>query len=347
MKIIINILALLLLAGCQNQKSKKMQEEKNFSWSASVTSIKDYPIEVHTGYLATKKEFITAFRNNGIEKKGWQVEGTEGGAGGNQIPTLLSLTWLSYAEKKFWLLDEVSLPADKIQALFQEGFYNTDRVSTQPVHETYEHIVVAVAPGGVAVVFLTGNYHRVELARYQAKETAVEVDDFMPRPGLYKNTKEFLDDYYNDKEFIKPSLKEKIKKDGIPYGLWDTYRKRYNWRFDVQFYKEEDKLTDPLAIEYINGESVIFKLGDEEKFKNHALPKEATFYYKDHWNEATFNEAEIVAAFKKVTQGNPEAEVIIVAKVEFMYKGVILTVKCGDNEVLLKKVVVENGGYGR
>mgnify|MGYP003447374853 CR=1 FL=1 len=28
MKIIINILALLLLAGCQNQKSKKMQEEK-------------------------------------------------------------------------------------------------------------------------------------------------------------------------------------------------------------------------------------------------------------------------------------------------------------------------------
>ena len=204
MKIIINILALLLLAGCQNQKSKKMQEEKNFSWSASVTSIKDYPIEVHTGYLATKKEFITAFRNNGIEKKGWQVEGTEGGAGGNQIPTLLSLTWLSYAEKKFWLLDEVSLPADKIQALFQEGFYNTDRVSNQPVHETYEHIVVAVAPGGVAVVFLTGNYHRVELARYQAKETAVEVDDFMPRPGLYKNTKEFLDDYYNDKEFIKP-----------------------------------------------------------------------------------------------------------------------------------------------
>ena len=169
MKIIINILALLLLAGCQNQKSKKMQEEKNFSWSASVTSIKDYPIEVHTGYLATKKEFITAFRNNGIEKKGWQVEGTEGGAGGNQIPTLLSLTWLSYAEKKFWLLDEVSLPADKIQALFQEGFYNTDRVSNQPVHETYEHIVVAVAPGGVAVVFLTGNYHRVELARYQAK----------------------------------------------------------------------------------------------------------------------------------------------------------------------------------
>ena len=344
MKIIINILALLLLAGCQNQKSKKMQEEKNFSWSASVTSIKDYPIEVHTGYLATKKEFITAFRNNGIEKKGWQVEGTEGGAGGNQIPTLLSLTWLSYAEKKFWLLDEVSLPADKIQALFQEGFYNTDRVSNQPVHETYEHIVVAVAPGGVAVVFLTGNYHRVEVARFQAKETVVTPDEFYDNPDR-DNQQQFFD-WWFEHSVPKETL-AKIKNSGIPYGLWDTYRKRYNWRFDVQFYKEEDKLTDPLAIEYINGESVIFKLGDEEKFKNHALPKEATFYYKDHWNEATFNEAEIVAAFKKVTQGNPEAEVIIVAKVEFMYKGVILTVKCGDNEVLLKKVVVENGGYGR
>ncbi len=345
MKIIITILATLLLVACQqNQKLKKMQEETNFSWSASVTAIKGYPIQVHKGYLATKKEFITAFKNNGIEDDGWDVDGQEGGSGGNKIPTLLSLTWLSHAEKKFWLLDEVSLPADKIQALFQEGFYNTDRVSQQPVHETYEHIVVAVAPGGVAVVFLTGNYHRVEVARFQAKETVVTPDEFYDNPDR-DNQQQFFD-WWFEHSVPKETL-AKIKNSGIPYGLWDTYRKRYNWRFDVQFYKEEETLAKDMEVHYINGEQNDIKISDVQKIKNHTLPKMAVFCYKDHWNEATFDEAEIVAAFQKVTQNNPEAEVIIVAKVEFMYKGVILTVICGDKEVPLKKVVVENGGYGQ
>ena len=346
MKIIITLVLALFLVSCQqNTKTQKMQENNTFGWSSSVTAIKDYPIEVHTGYLATKKEFITAFQNNGIEDDGWDVDGQEGGSGGDKIPTLLSLTWVSYTEKKFWLLDEVALPADKILAKFQEGFFSEDPETQKPVHNTYKHIVVGVAPGGVAVVFLTGTYHRVEIARFQAVETFVEVDDFMPRPGLYKNTKEFLDDYYDDKEFIASTIKEKIKKDGIPFGLWDTYRKRYNWRFDVQFYKEDDKIKDALDIEYINGEENSINLNELQKFINHTLPKIAHIHYLKNWNVATFDEAEIVAAFKKVTQNNLEAEVTIVAKVQFMYKGVIFIVKCGDKEVLLEKVVVEHGGY--
>lgn len=87
------------------------------------------------------------------------------------------------------------------------------------------------------------------------------------------------------------------------------------------------------------------KLGDELKFMNHALPKEASFYYKTNWNEATFDEAEIISAFEKVTKNNPEAEVIIVAKVQFSYKGIDFTVKCDGKEVPLKKVKIQKGGY--
>ena len=119
------------------------------------------------------------------------------------------------------------------------------------------------------------NYNQLDVAKYllhsdklpfKADISFSDFDCLFNAYYLYKKGKTetfiYLNeqyDYLNDKEFIKPSLKEKIKKDGIPYGLWDTYRKRYNWRFDVQFYKEEDKLTDPLAIEYINGEYKINK----------------------------------------------------------------------------------------
>ncbi|KIA85469.1 hypothetical protein OA86_14560 [Kaistella jeonii] len=333
---------------CQN-KTELINDPDNanttktdFGWSASVTSIKDYPIEVHKGYLATKKEFITALKNNGIEDDGWDVDGQEGGSGGNQIPTLLSLKWVSYAEKKFWLLDEVTLPADKILALFREGFYNKDNVSKQQVHETYKHIVIGVAPGDVVVVFLTGNYHRVEIARYQAKETFVDINVFYDNPNKHSQ-QQFFELYFNDQ--VSTQLQAKIKNEGIPFGLWDTYRKRYNWRFDIQFYKEGDKIEKDLEVKYINGEENDIKLGAELKFMNRALPKEASFYYKTNWNEATFDEDEIVSAFEKVTKNNPEAEVIIVAKVQFMYKGIDFTVKCDGKEVPLQKVKIQKGGY--
>ena len=100
-----------------------------------------------------------------------------------------------------------------------------------------------------------------------------------------------------------------------------------------------------MDIEYINGEANVFKTGDELKFFNHTLPKVARFHYPEKWNIATFDENEIVAAFEKVTQNNPEAEVVVTAKVQFMYKGVQFIVKCGDQEVPLEKVVVRAGGY--
>jgi Protein of unknown function (DUF2931) len=317
------------------QDENKDKNKTDFGWSSSVTSILDYPIEVHTGYLATKKEFITAFRNNGVEQNGWDVDGQEGGSGGRIIPTLVSLTWVSYAEKKFWLLDEAVLPADKILKLFQEGFYNEDRRTKKQVHETYKHIVVAVAPGGMVVIFLTGLWHRVEIGRYQAKETFVSVNEFYDNPSG-DNQQQFFD-WWFENGVPKDNL-SKIKKDGIPFGLWDTYRERYNWRFDVQFYKQGDKEIAPRDISYINGEEDILKPGEDVQFLNQALPKVGRLYFKTNYCEATFDEDEIVAAFKKVTQGNAKAEVTIVAKVQFMYKSVKFSVKCGDNVVELEKV---------
>ncbi len=102
-----------------------MSERKNFSWAASVTAPTEYPIEIHAGYLATSEKPICALVNGGVEDNGWQATGS-GESGGRGIPSQLALTWVSYAEKKFWKIDTV-IDSAKILASFREGFIYRDR----------------------------------------------------------------------------------------------------------------------------------------------------------------------------------------------------------------------------
>ncbi|RZJ51720.1 MAG: DUF2931 family protein, partial [Flavobacterium sp.] len=236
---LLHVLIVSCIVLACNQKIN--MNKTDFRWGTSVTSVKDYPIVVHKGFFATQDKFITALHSAGIEDSGWNVDG-QGIGGGNIMPTMLSLTWVSYAEKKFWNI-ETNIDAstqNKILTLFREGFYNWDNIKNEPKKETYDHITVAVAPGGVVILFLTGISHRKEVTRYQAKETFIDVNTFYDNPDE-DNQQEFYNWWY--KKAVPEYLQEKIAKSGIPYGIWDTYREKYNWRFYTSFYKS-DALTD-------------------------------------------------------------------------------------------------------
>jgi len=312
-----------------------MENKENFSWGASVTSALDYPIEVHEGYLATKEKFITEFSNAGIEEDGWDVNGADMGSGGKSIPTLVSLTWVSYAEKKFWELDEATLPKEKMLDLFRKGFENYDRVSKGLKHQTYERIVVSVAPGGVVAVFLTGEHHRTEIARFKAKATHVEVNNFVPVPGTFKSQKEFYD--WGFDKLLKKEIREKIAKKGIPFGLWDTYGEKYNWKFTPEFYKE-DKFDD-LYLSCFNGEEYYDYEAELNKsaFHKRALPSEASLIFSKYNFVAEFDWDEVHGAFLELTKENRDAEVEIIAKVGFEYNDVEFIAKSNGRSIPLTK----------
>jgi len=340
MKQKLNIILLLSVIAFSCNKQKNMINKTDFAWGTSVTSVKDYPIEVHKGFLATQDKFITALHTSGIEDSGWAVDGQASG-GGNIIPTMLSLTWVSYAEKKFWNIEATidQVTQNKILTLFREGFYNWDNVKKEPKHETYNHITIAVAPGGVVVLFITGLAHRVEIVRYQAKEIFIDVNTFVPVPGAFKDLKTFYDEFY--KGAVPKYLQEKIAQSGIPYGIWDIYRERYNWRFQSFFYKE-DTLTD-LYVSYINGEGNYMNENELSKksINNLALPLNVDFYFKIYNGEAKFDEEEIVAAFKKMKKEHPDKNIEIEVRPAFMYKTTTFTVKCEGEEIPLEKTVVK------
>ena len=321
-----------LLTSCD--KLKKMENKEDFSWSASVTSAVNYPIEVHVGYLATREKFITGFQNNGIQKSGWATNGSEGGSGGKSIPTLVSLTWVSYAEKKFWKLDEAVLPKEKMLSLFRKGFENYDRVSNSLTHQTYDHIVVAVAPGGVVAVFLTGDHHRTEIARFQAKATHVDVNEFYDNPDN-DTQQQFYDWWFNNSVPIE--IREKIAKKGIPYGLWDTYGEKYNWKFTPEFYKKD--IFKYAHTTFFNGEeeNIYEEELNKKLFYKNALPSRASISFGKYWYRAEFDWDEVHGAFLELTKENRDAEIEIIAKVGFEYNDVEFIAKSNGRSIPLTK----------
>lgn len=340
MKSKLNIIVVISLILLSCKKKEDMSNKKDFKWGATVTSVEDYPIVIHKGYIATENKFITSLHSAGIEDEGWGYDGTDIGAGGNTLPTMFSLTWVSYAEKKFWNIEATIDQAtqNKLLALFREGFYNWDSVKKEPKHDTYNRITIAVAPGGVVVLFITGIVHRVEVARYQAKETFVDVNAFYDNPDG-DNQQGFYDWWYNNS--VPKYLQEKIAQSGIPYGIWDTYREKYNWRFATSFYKED--ILRNLYVTYINGEEDHFneeKL-DKKGFNHVALPVNITFYFQIYNGEATFDKDEIVAAFKKMKKNHPDKNIEIEMRPAFMYKTTTFTVKCEGDEILLEKTVAK------
>ncbi|AXB58321.1 hypothetical protein [Flavobacterium fluviale] len=132
---------------------------------------------------------------------------------------------------------------------------------------------------------------------------------------------------------------EYIKKKGVPVNLWKEFRTRYNYRFNIHFYKA-DKESFERESEYVNGEKEIIRIEDLNNYQNKALPSYCRFWFCQYNAEAEFDDEEVLNAFKKISKNHPDKNIEIEAKVAFMYKTTTFTVKCEGDEIPLEKTVV-------
>ncbi|PIF70600.1 DUF2931 family protein [Flavobacterium sp. 2] len=329
-------LGIIALLSCNGSNKKKMENKDNFSWGVGVTAPREYPVEIHRGYLGNENKMIAEFINIGLIQYGWVYDG-EALSGGNEIPTHLSLTWISYGEKKFWKIETAidKTTQDKIQKLFEEGYIRKER-NGELSHITYKKITVGLAPGGTVVLWLSGLNKKVEIAHYQAVETFVSVNEFYRNPDE-DTQQEFYNYFYN--AYIPKETKEYIKKNGVPVKLWKEFRTKYNYRFNIHFYKT-DKESSERETEYVNGEKEIVKVEDLIIYQNKPLPSYCRFWFSQYNAEAEFDGEEILNAFKKLTIAHPDKKIEIEAKVAFMYKTTTFTVRCEGDEIPLEKTVV-------
>lgn len=306
------IILLLQIISCEN---KKTMEEK-FEWEEKKTAPLGYPVEVYKeGLISTTSGYFRSLKS-GITtgKHGWGYGGGGMGSHISPIPDRLHAVWLSYAEDCFYEID-VTIDKQKILSLFREG-YQWLSANKDILHRNYYKIVVGFAPGGVVVVWVAGITKQVEIGRYEGKKIVIPHEEV-----------EQLDD--SERVIFKKSWRESImsspgtvpievqkanKNKPIPYGLWDIYRRKYNWKLVFKF-RGETKLhpKETVSVDLLNGEEseLFYDEFPMSKTFYSAIPKEIVFVWQTSEDESysggcVFDEKAILSAFEEVFDKNTE-----------------------------------------
>lgn len=317
-----------ILISCQDKTEK-------YGWLPSESSPLLYPMNIYKGQLYLEDGSSLYIPCSGISNTGWGYGGSTHTQGDDlkAVPVKLEVTWASFLENKFytgsWLL-----PADKIKKLFKEGTVNWKNNEKG----TYSSVITGLASGGVVVVWMYGNGQQIEIGRYQAKETQVSMKDYVPgNPTITQKE-------YFDMSASVPEAYENMKKNGIPFGIWDTYRKKYNWRTEIEIPNHTLK---NMTIEMYNGEmeTLFNETVAKNPFKERAVPRLLSFVFEDKNGEQTvfevryFNEEEIFSLFKKA-DGNQPIEIILQMNEDLSNRRLFL--KQGDKEFPIQKIDADN-----
>lgn len=269
MKKIFLLLIIIQLSSCQNKENMS----KKYHWVAGVKTVSGYPLIVYRGAVYGKDGASKIGSSSYVleNEQTFPMFGIDLGIGGlfgssekgvaKGIPSHLDVAWLSYIEKCEYLLENQPLDSVKIAQYLEEKVYcqSMSEEAPQPIIEEY-NISVGLAPGGVVFVWLHNYCRTVEVGRYQAKKiedvyfpTKKEAQEQYKKTGhltIWEQTKEGRD-YAIKMGMPKDKLSMEYDQDDceqpkflknavtltdietIPYGIWDSFRKRYLWKMTL------------------------------------------------------------------------------------------------------------------
>jgi hypothetical protein len=293
------------MLSCQNYI--KMHEK--FEWEPGHSAPKNYPMEIYRiQFIYADNSAIswpTPVAGIGADKWGRDAGGVSVGADQKPIPVGLNITWLSYAENQFYT-GSFKLPYDTMLELFKKGWTDTDGFGT------YDHIIVGMAPGGIVEVWLSGAAHTVDVARFQATKTTMNMKDFAP-DAFTDDQKKYVQQIMED-----TAVEENLAKNGISYGLWDKYRQRFLLRPKIVYDWVSPLKTEQILLNYYNGEAEVIspEMIEKSEYGSRARPQKMLFYWYVDWGgkhqgyqlPIEFNEAEIMKAFTEVYGANYNPE---------------------------------------
>ena len=359
-----------LTSSCQEKKENNKQVNKpriqdtfttmetNFKWQEGLSCPSGYPIQVYRGWLEgplvsngvnEEPNSITSISGFGTTTGigDWGENSSGMSQGEKPIPQRLNCTWYSYVEDVMYHIN-TELDYPKMVKLFNEGFQSTVRKRGK-VMITYDTVTVGFAPGGVVVVWLQNGGRQVEIGRYQGNKVIISSKEIA---SLDSHERLLFDPIDRERtlknpKIIAPEVQEANKNKPIPYGLWDSYRIKYNWRPTFVFVRE-GKMNDILSFDMFNGEAETL-LDDEiieNVYKERAIPKGL---YTGWWDKVGqgyggniyFDEKEIFAAFKELHRKNPEANIDLEVKINPGSEYLGITLKNGINNIPLKKSKLE------
>ena len=229
---IVNFIFLLLglLASCQSPKEKAKGEEK-FGWNAGISAPKNYIATPFVEYFYQGKSVAGTSTNVGTGQ-GWGITsgGYTGGDNFKPVPDSVFVKW-SCGFDLITYQGGFRLPRKKMLELFNKG--TIDPYNGQ--NEEYSVLVAGTAPGGNITIWMKSGPIITEIVKFKAENK-----------GIYKEGgrehQKIMNAIYNSKEFINSEANIFRYFHGIPYKIWETGEKEYN--YDIGFSTEEESKKD-------------------------------------------------------------------------------------------------------
>ncbi|MDO4228969.1 MAG: DUF2931 family protein [Capnocytophaga sp.] len=348
------------LSSCQNKKSD-MKNDK-FEWQEATSATIACPIDVYMGGLISKNGFTSLY--SGTTAGNWGEANRGMSSGLKTIPNHLHAIWMSYTEHTFYEID-TPIDYDKMVTLFNEGFYRpSDGDDPRPRKEEYDTIIVGFAPGGVVVIWLEGAGRQIEVGRYQGEKKTFseeEIDALPSGPQKNMHRLDYQRKVVYEWDFIPAEVLKANEGKPIPYGIWDMYRKKYNWQ--LIFESVNPMKTRKVMYTLFNGEREHL-FGDTEietypdipeAFRwtakiERAIPKTISFRWIENDTKfggvVKFDEQEVFNVFDQVFENNPLTEAKLVIYINEDKTDATVVLKSEDKEVALfnSKISISNHG---
>jgi len=337
------LLVFLIFTACKetNKTSKtikkKLMKKNKFEWKPTECAPYHYAAEIYHGDMITEKDKYYTIPYGGTINNGWGTTGTYWAVGDDfkTIPSRLKIIWLSYTEDQFYFLD-TELPKQKIVELFEKGYVNK-----KGKQDTYDEILVGLAPGGAVSVWLFSAEFTVEAGHYQAKKTDVPMSEFNP-DGIQDRNK-----YVKEvQEGFSEETKKVIAEQGIPIGKWTAYRERFLWKPII---KHVDVLKlATIYNNFYNGEHYAIVANNPILQEYHKYPpsEKITFYWYDKNNnkfgcKIKFEEKEIWSAFKTMYKKEEVEQAELVFAIDKYNSNVKITLESAQDTIEIKKAEIK------
>jgi len=328
-------------ANANKDHSTKIMDIEKFYWEENINSPLGYPIEVYKGGLEAEDGSYVSL-SLGPDAGNWGELGSGMSSGEKPVPNRLNVTWISYAENVFYDID-TEIDHDKMVKLFKEGYEENNKKWGRR-KENYRTIIVGFAPGGVAVIWLAGAAKQVEIGRYQASKIKISQEEISKLDDHDKllfdeaNVKRIM----SKESFVPLEVQKANQNKPIPFGLWDTYRKTYDWKID--FVVDNGGKVADFSYMLFNGErDEIFPENLPEKsVAKRAIPKQLSLGWHDqagqlYGGSLDFNEKEIFNAFASIYESDPNAKATLVLTVNKTNTYVTVALKTDDKTIPLKE----------
>ena len=327
-----SLLQFIVSACSPSKRSVHADVRPPLEYASGICAPELYPVGVLQGDFYTANDWLP-LTNGGIVEAGWGDNGMNMSRSGI-IPTGFKVTYFAYMENKFYT-GNFALPSDTIRSLFKEGI----TVYRSKKHNTYDAMILGMAPGGVLVVWMQSLDTQVEIGRYQATETDINWESFMPRTGYTRE--QFVSGTIND----RPMAVANFQKNGLMLGLWDTYRIKYNWRPKFEF--PEGSTFDGIDFKMYNGEKE-FLWGEtlaKNSYEKRAIAKSMDLMWADETGQdfgadIYFDEAEMFEAYKQIYRNDKEQNAELVIKYNDTRTSLEFYLRSKSEEIELEKTKV-------